>query len=552
MDPVTKTKVATITLWNFGAILVNVIAFAIMYMKANKSKCLKTFFIVQLSMFIWLAGKVLKTVSPTVELRWFFIVFYYFGICLLEASFLDFSYIYYKEKHMDRKLRILIYFVALCQFMVVVTNPYHYLFYSRYSFWGDDFGSLFYVHVVINYLFIIVGMVLCSIRFKHHLKDKTRFQKNLITIAILTPLIFNFIYITRSLEAVFDYLKIQVFDVTPIIYTWSILIFVYATFKYEFFELSPIMKHEVAKKLDTPTLIINDEKRVLYTNTKFKEDFASEYDIISQLDIKELSDTIVLKNSIYRYSVHVHKALNDKKYIIGFSNVTAYELAKEALDKENEELAYSNNKLQNQIEMLKQSSLVGARNYIARELHDILGHSLVVTIKLLEVSKMFYKSNVEWAKDSLEKAFISIKDGFEEMKSITKKDNAKLYNTSALEKELKSMLKVVDISGVNVNFFVRGQKRFLEEDVYDTLKRVLTELVTNTLKHSKATELLLAISITENEIRVQTMDNGIGVRNLVKGNGLNGIDGRLSLVNGKVKYRSEMNEGFSTNMNIPI
>jgi len=202
--------------------------------------------------------------------------------------------------------------------------------------------------------------------------------------------------------------------------------------------------------------------------------------------------------------------------------------------------------------MLKQSSLVGARNYIARELHDILGHSLVVTIKLLEVSKMFYKSNVEWAKDSLEKAFISIKDGFEEMKSITKKDNAKLYNTSALEKELKSMLKVVDISGVNVNFFVRGQKRFLEEDVYDTLKRVLTELVTNTLKHSKATELLLAISITENEIRVQTMDNGIGVRNLVKGNGLNGIDGRLSLVNGKVKYRSEMNEGFSTNMNIPI
>ena len=165
---------------------------------------------------------------------------------------------------------------------------------------------------------------------------------------------------------------------------------------------------------------------------------------------------------------------------------------------------------------------------------------------------MFYKSNVEWAKDSLEKAFISIKDGFEEMKSITKKDNAKMYNTSALEKELRSMLKVVDISGVNVNFFVRGQKRLLEEDVYDTLKRVLTELVTNTLKHSKATELLLAINITENEIRVQTMDNGIGVRNLVKGNGLNGIDGRLSLVNGKVKYRSEMNEGFSTNMNIPI
>jgi len=91
-------EVATIVLWNFFAFIVNIVAFVIIYMKANKNKSLNAFFIVQFSMMIWLIGKILKTVSPTVELRWFFIVFYYLGICLLEVSFLDFSYIYNREK----------------------------------------------------------------------------------------------------------------------------------------------------------------------------------------------------------------------------------------------------------------------------------------------------------------------------------------------------------------------------------------------------------------------------------------------------------------------
>lgn len=552
MEAGADIKVATITLWNFAAMLVHVVAFGIMYMKASKNKNLKVFFVVQLSMFIWLLGKVLKTVSPTVEMRWFFIVFYYFGICLLEASFLDFSYVYYKGKYMNRKIRILIYFIALCQFIFVATNPYHFLFYSRYSFWGDAFGDLFYAHVAVNYGFILLGMIFCSIRFKKHLSDKTRFQKNLITIAIITPLIFNFIYITRKLGKLFEYLNIQVFDITPIIYTWSILVFVYATFKYEFFELSPILKHEVSQKLDSPILVLSREKKILYSNTIFDHLFGSREKVVKDLNIEAAHDLLYHDDHIYKYSIDSHHSFEGKRYVIGFSDVTAYHMTKNALAKETLELASSNDKLENQIEMLKQSSLVGARNYIARELHDILGHSLVVTVKLLEVSKMYYKTNTLWARDSLEKASLSIKSGFDEMKSITEKDSKKLYNTVALEKEINSMLRVVDVSGVDVNFYLRSEKKLLDEKVYDTLKRVLTELVTNTLKHAKATKLLLTITVIDNHISLQTMDNGVGVKELIKGNGLKGIDGRLSIIGGKAKYRSEYDNGFSCQIMIPI
>ncbi|HOO29033.1 MAG TPA: histidine kinase N-terminal 7TM domain-containing protein, partial [Lachnospiraceae bacterium] len=262
----TGSNVAIIVLWNYFSILVNVVAFVIIYMKAKRSPSLKAFFLVQLSMLLWLVGKVLKTVSPNEELRWFFIVFYYAGICLLEVSFFDFAYIYGKNKPLKKPFRIAVYLLGFLQFMTVVTNPYHHLFYSVYGFWEDEFGALFYVHVVINYGFMIAAMILAGRKFKIQLSDKTRAEKNLISLAILVPLVLNFVYITRMLESLFRILHIQIFDITPIVYTWSNLIFVYATYKYEFFDLTPIMKHEIARKLDTPVLILNRERALLYAN----------------------------------------------------------------------------------------------------------------------------------------------------------------------------------------------------------------------------------------------------------------------------------------------
>lgn len=549
--------VANIVLWNFFAMIINVFAFIIMYMKANHNASLKAFFVVQFSMIIWLLGKILKTVSPTVELRWLFVVVYYFGISLLGVSFLNFAYIYSKGHPIKKKLRIFLYTIALMQFILVVTNPYHYLFYSYFNFFSDDFGKLFYLTVGINYFFIITGMLLCGKKFSKQLASEGKFKKNIITFAILTPLIFNIIYITRLWESQFVKLGMGrfIFDITPIVYTWSILIFVYATFKYEFFSLTPIMKHEIASRLDTPILILDYNLEVLYTNDKFNNDFMERHitNLVKQLDLSYENEAIMeYQNKFYKYHVTFMKSINRRRYLIALTDISSYQYAKKELNRENEQLDISNKKLENQIAILKETSHVGARNFIARELHDILGHSLVLTIKLLEVSKMFYKVNKERACESLEKAQNSIKNGFNEMKNIKNKDITQSYNSAILERELGRMIKLVDISGLKVNFFFRGENKYIEERIYNTVKKIATELVTNSLKHSNADKLLLSISILDDKIVMQVMDNGIGVKNIVKGNGLIGIDGRLSLVGGKARYSSGESEGFTSNILIPL
>ncbi|WP_027399033.1 sensor histidine kinase [Anaerovorax odorimutans] len=561
MEEITQIKIATITLWNFAAIIVNVIVFAVLYMKANRNASLKAFFLVQLSMLIWLIGKVFKTVSPTADIRWAFIVFYYFGICLLEVSFLDFAYIYNKGKPLKKRIRIFIYVIALLQFIIIFTNPYHFLFYSEYSFWGDDFGILFYFHMAINYLFMIIGLLLCSNKFKKQLKDRGRLERNIIFVAILAPIILNFIYITRTLETLFNMLQIQIFDITPIVYTWSLLVFIYATFKYEFFNLTPIMKHEVTSKLDAFILIIDSIGRILYMNKYLKQNFRITNEYIKEKGILNKCKTYdklneedkIIKNmdQYYKCNVSILKMFGNNKYIITFNDITSYQIAKNELYKENEDLENANEKLECQIEMLKQTSYIGARNYVARELHDIIGHSLVVTMKLLEVTKIFYCKNKNRAFESLEKAKISIKKGFQEMKELRDKDDEIIYNTSILQRELNSMLKVVEMSGIKANFYMRGKEEKLDEKTFDIIKKVSTELVTNTLKHAKASSLLLSIGIYDENISIQLMDNGIGINNLKKGNGLKGIDSRLELVGGKAKYISNKGEGFSCNMIIP-
>ncbi len=551
MEAAIQVEVATISLWNFAAVIVNIIAFVLLYVKANKNASLKAFFVVQLFMVIWLAGKVFKTVSPTEEIRWAFIVFYYFGIIFLAVSFLDFAYIYNKGKPMHRAARVCIYTTGLVQFLVVLTNPYHYLFYSRYNFWGDDFGKLFYVHVAINYLFILTGMVLCSQRFKKQMEEKTKLAKHIILFAILAPLVLNFIYITRLLQAFFKILNIQVFDITPIMYTLSLVIFVYATYKYEFFDLTPMMKHEVTRSLDTPILITDVNGEVLYANKKFKILLENTAGSINNFFNAEGS-TIELNEKYYKCNLYEVKKMGNAKYIISLNDITSYQTVNNALIHENQSLAAANRKLETQIRLLKQTSHLGARNYVARELHDIIGHSLVVSMRLLEAGRIFYDKNKIKPTQNLERAKQTIKNGFEEMKRVKEKDSDVIYSSFLLEREIKTMLKTVDVSGIRTNFFLRGSIKNMDEKVYDIIKKVSTELVTNTLKHSGATSLFLSIIFEEDRVVISQMDNGRGVESLKKGNGLSGIDGRLSLVDGIARYTSSAGEGFNANILIPI
>lgn len=78
------------------------------------------------------------------------------------------------------------------------------------------------------------------------------------------------------------------------------------------------------------------------------------------------------------------------------------------------------------------------------------------------------------------------------------------------------------------------------------LIRIIQELVTNIVKHSKSTQVAVKYRETKRSLFVIVEDNGVGFSADTKGMGLNNIENRLFIIGGTFKVKSEKNQGTRT------
>lgn len=83
------------------------------------------------------------------------------------------------------------------------------------------------------------------------------------------------------------------------------------------------------------------------------------------------------------------------------------------------------------------------------------------------------------------------------------------------------------------------------------LIRIIQELVTNIVKHSKATQVTVKYKETKRNLIVVVEDNGVGFSADTKGMGLNNIENRLFIIGGSFKIKSENNKGTEIIIAVP-
>lgn len=552
-----KLEIEVICMTHIIAIILAIVFFIIFYLKAKRNYALRAFFVMQLSMIGWMVFKIFKTVSPNELSRWWFIVGYYFCACVFEVAFVEFSYSYYYWRSLANKIRYWLYGVAFFQFMVILTNPSHHLFYATYTFWDDSFGPFFYVHTAIAYALILVGFGYGCLTFKQRFKSEKGWYKVLIAGAILFPLILNSLFISKLLHRFIHSIGIPImFDITPIAFVISTTIFVYATFNHEFMEVSPIMRHEIVHKLDTALCVMDSGFNVIYVNQKTKRLLGERAGqqiqrAIAQChrqSIYQEKQEVRLANRIFTSWIQRVATLKENQYLLILNDVTDYKHVEKKIRLEQQMLNQMNSELQVTIEKLKRVSKMGARNYVARELHDIIGHSLVVTIKLLEVAKMYVVKEPKLAVDAINDSALAITTGVKSMDSITTRERN--YTGATLESEIKKMLNRLKNAAINTHLNFRGGHYQIEKKRYDVISRICLELLTNALKHSAAKDIFISVNVQEVKITIIIMDNGIGCQSLVLGNGLNGIKERLALIDGQVDFITAADEGFMAKITI--
>ncbi|WP_339719716.1 sensor histidine kinase [uncultured Paraglaciecola sp.] len=184
---------------------------------------------------------------------------------------------------------------------------------------------------------------------------------------------------------------------------------------------------------------------------------------------------------------------------------------------------------------------VAERERIARDLHDLIGHTFsVITLKADLAGRLLDKGQDK----DLAKARIEIKqledisrDALSQVREVVSG-----YRSSDLLSELANAKNV--FSSLDIDFHyqfenIDEQQIELESTNNKELAIVLRELVTNVIKHAKATQVTVTIKHSNGKITLAMQDNGQGFENSQhQGFGIKGIEERIQKLQGWVSVKS--------------
>ena len=103
-----------------------------------------------------------------------------------------------------------------------------------------------------------------------------------------------------------------------------------------------------------------------------------------------------------------------------------------------------------------------------------------------------------------------------------------------------------------INFEMQENLVINDPSISHALFRSVQEIITNTMKHSKAKTLNINISKNNGKIMLFSKDDGIGTSKVVLSNGLKGMKERVEETGGYINILSEPNQGFAVDIAIPI
>lgn len=216
-------------------------------------------------------------------------------------------------------------------------------------------------------------------------------------------------------------------------------------------------------------------------------------------------------------------------------------LAYERLSKE---LRYLNQRLQESLAWNEDLASAAERRRIAAEIHDSLGHNLTGLILTLEAGKKLVNQDVEAGKVYLDKALQAARAALHSVRELVaeKKDT---HFEFELASHLQEMVQEVQqITDLQIDVDIQNWDTGLSGRIQFHLYRIFQEAITNTLRHSKADRAQIILAGNGELILFSYRDDGLGTSKIEAGNGLNGMQERLSSLGGTISFYSQPGHGF--------
>jgi signal transduction histidine kinase len=210
-------------------------------------------------------------------------------------------------------------------------------------------------------------------------------------------------------------------------------------------------------------------------------------------------------------------------------------------------------------------AVVEERLRIARELHDVVAHSMSLIAVQAGVGAHVIRSDVSAAEHALEVIADTSRKALTQTRSmlglLREAETAVAAPPLPTIDDLDELVEDVRQTGIDVALTIDGPARPLDAGIELTAYRIVQESLTNVVKHSSARQARVRVTYARDGVDVEVRDSGRGERPATRqnagqnagvgGHGLVGLRERTRLLGGAFEYGAVAGAGFRVAAHLP-
>ena len=174
---------------------------------------------------------------------------------------------------------------------------------------------------------------------------------------------------------------------------------------------------------------------------------------------------------------------------------------------------------------------VAERERIARDLHDLLGHTLsVIVLKSELASRLAEKDPMRAAQEIREVERIA-RESLHEVRSAVRG-----YRSAGLEAELSNITLACEAAKIKLELYIAPLE--LEWAQESAIAFALREAITNVIRHSRANQCWVSLELRGGQVVLEVWDDAQA--EIFEGNGVQGIRERAEALGGSLKKQTSM------------
>ena len=192
----------------------------------------------------------------------------------------------------------------------------------------------------------------------------------------------------------------------------------------------------------------------------------------------------------------------------------------------------------------------------SNELHDSIGG--VISLATLRLSNLEGQLQTETKAEEIKAVRMDLTKAWEEVNSISKNILPENLAQLGLKEALKQYVQNLNLrSSIKVETYFKGKEEFSNETLLLHIYRIVQELIHNSLKHAKATQIKLQLYEFNQQLNISVEDNGVGfdVEALdisEKTTGLSNLKNRIKLTGGILNIESNPKKGSFIHFSYPL